>query len=158
MLPGPRSVRDTDLWPALEETFGEMRRLMVDSLRARDLSVGQFMTIHRVCTMGELRVSVLANEIGISRPAATALVASLERKGWVRRARSASDRRGVVVRLTPRATRTLTVFDREFAAVVRRTMATLPKAERDGAASTLRTLNRGLREHRQHPRRGPDSR
>lgn len=51
---------------------------------------------------GPLRISEIAREEGIGQPAATRLVARLEALGLVRRERSATDRRIVMVTLTER--------------------------------------------------------
>ena len=51
---------------------------------------------------GPLRISEIAREEGIGQPAATRMVARLEALGLVRRERSATDRRIVMVTLTDR--------------------------------------------------------
>jgi DNA-binding MarR family transcriptional regulator len=51
---------------------------------------------------GPLRISEIAREEGIGQPAATRMVARLEALGLVRRERSATDRRIVMVALTDR--------------------------------------------------------
>ena len=51
---------------------------------------------------GPLRISEIAREEGIGQPAATRMVARLETLGLVRRERSATDRRIVMVALTER--------------------------------------------------------
>lgn len=48
-----------------------------------------------------LRPSVLAERVGISKQAVGELLADFEREGLVERARDPSDRRAVLVRLTP---------------------------------------------------------
>jgi DNA-binding MarR family transcriptional regulator len=148
MPPSPPRVAATDVWPALQETIVEFRSLGSHVLRRQRLSVGQYLSLHRIQKSGGLRLSVLAEELGISRPATTALVESLEARGWVRRERSPSDRRGVVVRLTGRTLRMMAGLDQEIAAVVRRSMKGCPRDRRSGTVETLRELSEGMRTYR----------
>ena len=136
-----------DVWPALQEVFAEFRALGAHYLRGHGLSVGQYLTLHRIEKSGGLRLSTLAEELGISRPAVTALVASLEARGWVRRAPTSADRRGVVVRLTRRTHARMAALDRELAALVRGAAARCPARRRAATVATLRAVSEGLRNH-----------
>ncbi len=152
---GPHAA-DADVWPVLRETLAETRLLGAHVLRRHHLSVGQALTMHRIHDAGGLRLSVLADGLGISRPAASALVTSLETQGWARRHRSSEDRRAVVVRLTARALELLETFDREFESVVRVATDELPADLRIPTVKTLRAVADEMRQRRErsHARRG----
>ena len=139
-----------DVWPALWETFVETRHLHADLLRRDHVSLGQHLALRWVREAESLKVSALADALGISRPAATSLVTSLESRGWVSRRHSEKDRREVVVRITPRAERMLHAFDREVASVVRASTERLPLALRRQTAEALHTLCAHIREQRLH--------
>jgi len=123
MHPTMARASDAEVWPVLRDTLAEMRLLGAHFLRRYHLSVGQAFTMHRILDSGGLRLSALADGLGISRPAASALVTSLEARGWARRDRSPVDGRGVVVRLTPRGLDLLATFDRKFESIVRSNVA-----------------------------------
>jgi DNA-binding MarR family transcriptional regulator len=140
MSPPAARVPDADVWLVLRDTLAEMRLLGAHFLRRYHLSMGQAFTMHRILDSGGLRLSALADGLGISRPAASALVTSLETQGWARRDRAPVDRRGVVVRLTPRALDLLGTFDREFESVVRSATEDLPRELRVPTVNTLTAL------------------
>ena len=147
----PPSARgpDGDVWPLLRDTLAEMRLLSAQVLRRYHLSMGQALTMHKIHEAGGLRLSTLAAGLGISRPAASALVTSLETQGWARRDHSPSDRRGVVVRLTPRAVDLLATFDREFEKTVRSATEGLPSSLRVPTVQTLTAICSAMRDRRE---------
>jgi DNA-binding MarR family transcriptional regulator len=149
MRPVPAPGKDADVWPVLRDTLAEIRLLGAQFLRRYHLSVGQALTMHRIRDSGGLRLSALADALGISRPAASAFVTSLEVQGWARRDHSSADRRGVVVRLAPRALELLATFDREFESVVRSATEDLPRELRVPTVQTLAAVRAGVRERRE---------
>jgi MarR family transcriptional regulator, organic hydroperoxide resistance regulator len=155
MRPPSAPAMDADVWPVLRDTVAEIRLLGAQVLRRYHLSVGQALTMHRIHASGGLRLSALADALGISRPAASALVTSLEVQGWARRDHSSEDRRAVVVRLAPRALDLLATFDREFESVVRSATEELPREMRVPTVRTLAAVRAGMRERRERTlRRG----
>jgi DNA-binding MarR family transcriptional regulator len=144
---------DADVWPVLRDTFAEIRLLGAQFLRRYHLSMGQALTMHRIRDSGGLRLSALADILGISRPAASALVTSLEVQGWARRDHSSTDRRGVVVRLAPRALELLASFDREFESVVRTATEDLPRELRVPTVETLAAVRAETRKRRERTQR-----
>ncbi len=148
MTPARVRPTDADVWPVLRDTLSEMRLLGAHFLREYRLTVGQAMTLHRIRDSRGLRLSALAEGLGISRPAASALVSSLESQGWAKRDRTPGDRRGVVVRLTPRADRLLHRFDREFESIVRSATGPLPRELREPTVRTLNALRNEMERRR----------
>ena len=65
------------------------------------LTLSQYALLLPLCAGTAARVSDLAAEAGIAPSTATRILDALERRAIVRRARSAEDRRGVTVTLTP---------------------------------------------------------
>ena len=137
------------MWPVLRDTFAEMRLLGTHVVRHCHLSAGQAFAMHRIHEAGGVRLGVLAEGLSISRPAASALVTSLEAQGWARRDRSPSDRRGVVVRLTPQALTLLATFDREFEKAVRSATESLPRELRVPTVKTLTAVCAELQQRRE---------
>lgn len=151
-------VHEVDVWPALRDTIAETRLLSHQLLRRSRLSMGQALTMHWIRESEGLRLSALADGLGISRPAATSLVTSLESRGWARRDRSPTDRRGVVVRITPRGRELLSTFDRRVESIVRRSLSDTPRAARAPTVATLRVLRSGIHRWREEAQCGGRSR
>ena len=149
MRSGTRGNGAADVWPALRDTLMEVRILGSHLLRQSRLSVGQYFTLHWIEKAGDLRLSELAASFGISRPAATSLISSLEAQGWVHRMPSPEDRRGVVVRITPKSTALFARFDRECERLVRSSTRHLPRETCRDTVRTLRTVHDGMRSHRE---------
>lgn len=71
---------------------------------------------------GPLRISEIAREEGVGQPAATRMVARLEALGLVRRERSATDRRIVMVALTDRGRAELDLLRAQSRRLVRESL------------------------------------
>ena len=68
-----------------------------------DLSINQLNAIKTLWDSGELTMSELADQLGVSPPSASVLVDRLVEKGIFCREHSTTDRRKVVVRVSPEA-------------------------------------------------------
>ena len=88
-----------------------------------------------------------AAAVGISRPTATGVLSTLQRRRFVRRKKAAEDGRVVLVSLTPSGRRTIEALFPRFNAEEAKVAAALSEEEQDGLASTLRTLLRGMGEY-----------
>ncbi|GAA0909779.1 MarR family transcriptional regulator [Virgisporangium aurantiacum] len=86
----------TDLVDVLEHAIRLLRRLST----AGGLSHTASSTLSRLIREGPMRITELANAEAASQPGMTQLVSRMEREGWVARAASPDDRRGVVVTVT----------------------------------------------------------
>jgi len=72
-----------------------------------ELSITQFEVLWFVAASGTATMESIANHLGVKPPSATALISTLERKGYVLRKGSPDDRRVVNVMLTASAKRQL---------------------------------------------------
>lgn len=61
----------------------------------------QLLTLRRLEDLGSTSVGRLADALALSQPTVTGIVTRLERRGLVERRRSSSDRRRVIVTVTP---------------------------------------------------------
>lgn len=89
----------------LVDAIADLQTLVnrADNEIARELEVGQghdLQTLRLVSTGGGLKVSDVARRQSVSNATASARIDRLERKGFVARVRSETDRRVVIVRLT----------------------------------------------------------
>jgi DNA-binding MarR family transcriptional regulator len=137
-----------EIWPLFRDVTFEAKCIGAQMLRRRHLSIGQYLTLNWIRESGDLRASQLAKGLGISPPAATSLVSLLEARGWVVRQHSPLDRRGVAVRLTPRALPLLERLDHEMGKAIRDASKALSAEERGSMVRSLETLLGQMRARR----------
>ena len=140
---------ESEVWPSLWDVLVEARLLGKQFLHRQRLTNGQAMTLHWIERSQGMRLSELADGLGISRPAATSLVDSLAAQGWVVRERSTADRRGVRVRLAARGQRVLESLEEEMEKAVREAVDALPSSVRRPLATSLPALAAELRARRE---------
>ena len=118
-----RMAAAPDGWTDVDLTFTQLRALFVLAHRSQ-------------------RVSDLAKALGMSLASASALGDRLVRQGLVARRRDASDRRSVLLQLTPAGTRILRRIDRAQTAQMTRAIKLMSPAERRAFATTLHAFLR----------------
>jgi DNA-binding MarR family transcriptional regulator len=82
-----------------------------DAAPINDLSVTQVHVVRIVRAGGELSMSELADQLGVSPPSASSMVDRLVEKGVLCREHCTADRRKVVVRISPDAVRKVEVIE-----------------------------------------------
>ncbi|MGH7876700.1 MAG: MarR family winged helix-turn-helix transcriptional regulator [Candidatus Dormibacteraceae bacterium] len=75
--------------------------LLRDELSRRRISLGQASTLAFLSDHGSCRLTDLAAAVCVAQPSMTDLVVRMERLGWVLRSEVTSDRRGVLIELSP---------------------------------------------------------
>ncbi len=115
-------------------------------LSDRQLSWSAFVALFVLRVWGEQESSELADQVGVSGGTLTGVLKTLEKKGLAERRPNESDRRRVLVTLTPEGRRVIDEvmprFNRHEALVTR----DLSPTERDEMASYLRRILRTLEE------------
>jgi len=120
------------------------RRLEAEVLAPERLSWTAFVGLWVLWVWGEMPAADFAEAVGISRPTATGVLKTVERRGWVARRRAPTDGRRVLLRLTEAGERTIAeLFPRFNAAEVALARA-LPGADQERLAAMLRTLQRAV--------------
>jgi len=127
------------------------RRMEAEVLASDRLSWTAFVVLWVLWVWGEIESRDLAAAVGISRPTATGVVTTLESRRLARRRRGTSDRRLVLVSLTPAGRRTIERlfprFNQEEAAVT----AHLTPAQQEALAALLRSVVRALERPQREP-------
>jgi DNA-binding MarR family transcriptional regulator len=122
-----------------------LRRHLEATVLAPDrLSWTAFTAMWVLWIWGEMESREFAAAVGISRPTATGVLSTLQRRRFVRRSKAAEDGRIVLVSLTPSGRRTIEALFPRFNAEEAKVAAALSEEEQDRLASTLRTLLRGM--------------
>jgi DNA-binding MarR family transcriptional regulator len=88
---------------ALEELLGAAIVFHHAAARRHGLTLIQWAVLKSLDQQGPLAPSVLAEQFGISRPAVTSSISTLESGGWVARSVGGADRRRRPASLTPRS-------------------------------------------------------
>jgi DNA-binding MarR family transcriptional regulator len=112
----------------------------------RGLSAVEVNVLRTVVTSGPLRVSELAERQGVDKSTMTPQVRKLEDRGLVERQPDPQDRRGVLVRATPRGRRLRSRMDAAGAAVLDSLLRDWPAAERAVLTDLLERFARELDE------------
>ena len=93
-----------DLLDAMTEVSRHVLRLMTQCLdrlqEGEEISATQYRALAALAQRGPRNVSVLAEELGVGRPAATKVVDRLVRRRLIRRRRHQADRRQVILEAT----------------------------------------------------------
>ena len=124
----------------VKQAFIAMRREMEATLRAAGLTVPQWRALGVLRHAGEATPTDIGRALEIEPPSVTSLLKVMERHGWVRRSRSATDARVTRVALTARGRRLAEQAGEITAPVEARLASTLSAPER----ATLKRLLRGL--------------
>ena len=122
-----------------------LRRHLEATVLAPDrLSWTAFTALWVLWIWGEMESREFAAAVGISRPTATGVVTTLERRRFVRRRKAAEDGRIVLVSLTPSGRRTIEALFPRFNAEEARVASVLRGEDQDRLAKMLRELLAGV--------------
>ncbi len=104
--------------------------------RGADITIPQYRFLLAL-KRGASRAGDLAAESAVGRPAASSLIAELQRRGLIVRQPDPSDGRGVILRLTPAGIAKHAQFERELARVLGQVM---PPADSEGILEAITQL------------------
>lgn len=110
------------------------------------LSLPQYHLLESLLTADELPVGALAEAAGVAPPTATRMLDCLARDGHVERRHSETDRRAVLVSLTPSGRAAVEAAHEQVTAWRRRIFESLEPGEREQAAALLTRLTAVLEE------------
>jgi DNA-binding MarR family transcriptional regulator len=127
---------------AWEHFFRTTRRLRSRAGKQplEGLSLPQYHLLEALRDADELTVGVLAEAAGVAPPTATRMLDCLARDGYVERRHSESDRRAVLVSLTPSGRIAFQAAHQLVSAWRRRVFEALEPEEREQAAALLNRL------------------
>jgi MarR family transcriptional regulator, organic hydroperoxide resistance regulator len=124
-----------------------LRRHLEATVLAPDrLSWTAFTALWVLWIWGEMESREFATAVGISRPTATGVLSTLQRRRFVRRKKAAEDGRIVLVSLTPSGRRTIEGLFPRFNAEEARVASALTVEEQERVAAMLRALFRRVAE------------
>jgi DNA-binding MarR family transcriptional regulator len=139
----------TDQFSAAWESFFRTTRrlrLRAGRLPVGGLSLPQYHLLEALRGSVELTVGELAESAGVAPPTATRMLDCLARDGFVTRRHSETDRRAVLVALTPAGGDAIETAHEHVEAFRRRVFDALEPEEREQAAVLLARLSQVLEE------------
>jgi len=142
----PSATREfTAAW---ESFFRTTRRMRARAGRVpfAGLSLPQYQLIEALREADELTVGELADAAGVAAPSATRMLDCLAREGHIERRHSETDRRAVLVSLTPGGREAVELAHERAESFRRRVFESLEPEEREQAAALLRRLTEVLEE------------
>ncbi len=124
----------------LRAAMGELTCIGSERVVRLGISMTQLHVMHLLDRHGELPMSRLAETLDVSLSAATGLVDRVEERGFVERIRVPSDRRIVLVRITPAGRQMLDDVEVLRAGIIGRVLDELDEAQLAGVASAMADL------------------
>jgi DNA-binding MarR family transcriptional regulator len=142
------SVAADQFTAAWETFFRTTRRLRSRAGKQplEGLSLPQYHLLEALRDADELTVGVLAEAAGVAPPTATRMLDCLARDGYVARRHSETDRRSVLVSLTPSGRIAVEAAHQQVSAWRRRVLESLEPEEREQAAALLMRLSQAMEE------------
>jgi DNA-binding MarR family transcriptional regulator len=134
----------TDQFAAAWETFFRTTRRLRARAGKQDLgglSLAQYQLLQPLRDADELTVGVLAEGAGVAAPTATRMLDCLERDGRLTRRHSETDRRSVLIALTPSGRDAVDTAHAAITAWRRRIFDALDPAEREQATALLTRIS-----------------
>jgi DNA-binding MarR family transcriptional regulator len=124
----------------LRAALGELKCIGSERLVRLGISMTQLHVMHVLDRHGELPMSRLAEMLDVSLSAATGLVDRVEERGFVERIRVPSDRRIVMVRITPAGRQMLDDVEVLQAGIIKHILDELDEAQLAGVAAAMADL------------------
>ena len=122
-----------------------LRRHLESTVLAADrLSWTSFTALWVLWIWGEMEARDFAAAVGISRPTATGVLSTLQRRRFVKRRKGSKDGRVVLVSLTPSGRKKIEALFPRFNAEEARVASVLPGEDQDRLAKMLRELLAGV--------------
>lgn len=127
-----------ELGAVLTRLYSFLRRTILP----REMSLTQALALATLRDLGPQRITDLAELEGVRQPTCTGLINTMEEDGWVVRRVDVSDRRAVMVELTPKGRDVLQSITDARSALFSGYLSALSAAERDALAAALPGLRK----------------
>ncbi len=118
-------------------SMGELKCIASERLLREGVSMAQLHVLHLVESHGDMPMSRLAEMLDVSLSNATGLIDRVVERGFVERIRVPTDRRMVVVRLTPAGHQMLDEIEVVREQILRRVLDQLDPTQLAGVASAM---------------------
>ncbi len=125
-------------------SMGELKCITSERLVRQGISMSQLHVMHLLEGHGEMPMSRMAEMLDVSFSNATGLIDRVVERGLVERTRVPTDRRMVMVQLTPPGRRMLDEFETLREGILRRVLEQLDPQQLTGVAKAMRDLREAV--------------
>jgi len=125
-------------------SMGELKCIGSERLVRQGISMTQLHVMHLLDHHGEMPMSRLAEMLGVSLSNGTGLIDRVEERGFVERVRIPSDRRMVMVRLTPAGRQMLDEIETVREQILRGVLEKLDARQLSGVATAMADLRNAV--------------
>jgi DNA-binding MarR family transcriptional regulator len=125
-------------------TMGQLKCASSERLLRLGVSMAQLHIMYTLQRTGEMTMSHLADVLNVSLSNATGLIDRLEERGYIARDRVPTDRRVVMVRVTPDGERMLGEVDALSDELLRSVLDRLPASQLRGVAHAIAALREAV--------------
>jgi DNA-binding MarR family transcriptional regulator len=125
-------------------TMGQLKCASSERLLRLGVSMAQLHIMYTLQRSGEMTMSHLADVLNVSLSNATGLIDRLEERGYISRERVPTDRRVVLVRVTPDGARMLDEVDALSDALLRSVLGRLPVSQLKVVAHAIAALREAV--------------
>ena len=140
----PLSDEDRRFWEALRGTSRGLGRLLQQDLRRVRLTAPQYWVLHCLKLHHQVHSGKLSRWLDVTLPTVSGVVDHLEKLGYVNRSPSPSDRRRILLTLTPKGNRLLRQLERNQERFGKNLAQLLPGRERAVVTRALIRLSEHL--------------
>ena len=124
--------------------MGQLKCAQSERLLRLGVSMAQLHIMFTLQRSGEMTMSHLADVLNVSLSNATGLIDRLEERGYIARDRVATDRRIVLVRVTPAGAQMLSEVDALSDELMRSVLGRLPASQLRGVANAFSALREAV--------------
>jgi MarR family 2-MHQ and catechol resistance regulon transcriptional repressor len=128
------------LWLILARAHRSLAAYLEVGIAAEGLCLSDFMVLEVLLHKGPMTISAIGDKVLLANASMTAAVDRLEKKGWVVRGCSESDRRSKIVALTCSGKGFISVLYRRHAREIEQITSVLSQREREQLAELLKKL------------------
>jgi len=139
--PTPTAAVKASIVADFRASMGELKCIGSERMVRHGISMSQLHVLYMIEHHGEMPMSRLAEMLDVSDSNATGLIDRVEERGYVERIRVASDRRVVVVQLTPSGRQMLDESEDLRDEILRRVLDKLSPTQLAGVAMAMADLS-----------------
>ena len=142
---GAATDRALGLWVALARCAASVHRVSARDIQRYGLTQPQFAVLEVLHHKGPLPLCAIGEKLLVTSGNVTYVADQLEKAGYLRRERSATDRRVIHAQLTPRGAALMARIFPDHAAAIARAVAALGPGEQATLARLLKKWGKSLR-------------
>jgi len=139
------TLEQEEVWESLHEVYSLISDRLEEVLAPFGLAIADYRAL-RICSGGPVRATDLTRQLGFTPSGTTELIDRLERRELVKRSENATDRRSVLVVLTPDGHRLVGSARAARRAYLRRLARSMPPERQVRLKSELDALRAAIRE------------